>query len=266
MSTQNEPPVNRPRPEDVRPTAAGLYQRLRDNASSITQSLTLAGIGGIVIGGLAWLFFVDLRGAALIVVLAGAALLVAAAALAWRTVSKAIFGRGGKYGINSVSVLLVSIGIAAALNFLLTWAEDRPNPPGFLRVDTTYTKQFELEEKVRVTLDAMNEPIRITAYFPTDTAAERAAWRETEDTLSEFERRSPPQPLEYRQVDPELNPGEASRFGVTSYPALVVEGMSRSDAKSCGHRHPVDQVTWTPSPSRTSLPACSSSTRLSKNR
>lgn len=225
MSTSNTPPANRPRPDDVRPSASGLYQRLRDNASSITQAFTLAGIGGIVLGGLVWIFVVDLRGAALIVVLIGLALLLIAAGIAWRTVRKAVFGRGGKYGFNSVSILLVGIGIAVALNYLFFWADGRPNPPGFLRVDTTFTKEFLLEDKVRVTLENLTEPVRITAFFPTDTAAERAAWRETEDTLSEFERRSTAHPLEYRQVDPELNPGEASRFGVTTYPALVVEGL-----------------------------------------
>ncbi len=225
MTTSNEPPVNRPRPDEVRPTAAGLYQRLRDNASSITQSLTLAGIGGIVLGGIVWIFIVDLRGAALIVVLAGIALLAVAGGIAWRTVRSAVFGRGGKYGFNSVSILLVAIGIGGAFNFLLFWADGRPNPPGFLRVDTTFTKEFLLEDKVRVTLENLTEPVRITAFFPTDTDAERAAWRETEDTLSEFERRSTTHPLEYRQIDPELNPGEASRFGVTTFPALVVEGM-----------------------------------------
>lgn len=225
MSTSNQPPTNRPRPDDVRPTAAGLYQRLRDNASSITQAFTLAGIGGIVLGGLIWIFVVDLRGAALVVVLAGLVLLLIAGGMAWRSVQKVIFGRSGKYGFNSVSVLLVAIGIAMALNYLFFWADGRPNPPGFLRVDTTFTKEFLLEDKVRVTLENLKEPVRITAFFPTDTDAQRAAWRETEDTLSEFKRRSTTRPLDYRQVDPELNPGEASRFGVTTYPALVVEGI-----------------------------------------
>lgn len=225
MSTSNEPPANRPRPDDVHQSTSDVYQRLRDNASSITQAFTLAGIGGIVLGGIVWLFVVDLRGAALIVVLVGLALLLIAGGIAWRAVRKAVFGRGGKYGFNSVSILLVGIGIAAALNYLLFWADGRPNPPGFLRVDTTFTKEFLLEEKVQVTLETLNEPVRITAFFPTDTAQERAAWRETEDTLSEFERRATTHPLEYRQIDPELNPGEASRFGVTTYPALVIEGL-----------------------------------------
>lgn len=225
MSTPNEPPVSRPRPDEVRPTATGLYERLRENATSVRQSITLAGVGAVVIGGIVWIFIRDLSGAALIVVLAGFILLLIAAAISWRTVTKAVFGRGGRYGFNSVSILIVAFGVAGAFNYLLFWADSRPNPPGFLRVDTTYTKEFLLEDKVQTTLDNLKEPVRITAFFPTDTAQERAAWRETEDMLSEFRRRSTTHPLQFRQIDPELNPGEASRFGVSTYPSLVVEGM-----------------------------------------
>jgi hypothetical protein len=225
MSTSNEPPVNRPRPDEVRHTTSGLIQNLRENSGSIRQSLTLAGMGGVVLGGLVWLFVRDLSGPALIVVLAGVVLLLAAASMSWRSLIKTAFGRGGKYGINTVTVLLITIGIAAALNYLLFYAANRPNPPGFLRIDTTYTKQFLLGEKVQTNLNSLKEPVRITAFFPTANVQQRNAWKRTEDTLSEFRRRSTKFPLEYRQVDPELNPNEASLYNVTSYPALVVEGM-----------------------------------------
>ncbi len=225
MSTSNEPPTNRPRPDEVRPTASGLYDRLRENASSVRQSFTLAGVGAVALGGIIWIFIRDLSDAALIVVLAGAILLLIAGAISWRSVRKVIFGRGGKYGLNSVSVLIVAFGIGATVNYVLFWADGRPDPPGFLRVDTTFTKQFLLEEKVQVTLENLREPVRITAFFPTDTPQERAAWLETQDTLSEFKRRSTVFPLEFRQIDPELDPNEASRLGVTSFPVLVVEGL-----------------------------------------
>jgi hypothetical protein len=225
MSTSNEPPVNRPRPDDVRSTASGLIERIRENATSVRQGLLLAGIGGVVLGGLIWIFIRDLSGAALIVVYIGFGLLVIDAGVSWRAVSKFVFGRGGRYGINSVSVLLAFIGMAIAINYLLFWAGGRPNPPGFLRVDTTATKQFIVEGQVQNTLNQLKEPIEIVAFFPTDTALDRASWRETEDLLSEFKRRSSAQPLTYRQVDPELDPTEASSFGVTRYPALVIEGQ-----------------------------------------
>jgi hypothetical protein len=225
MSTPNEPPANRPRPDDVRPTTSGLIQRLRENATSIRQSLTLAGIAAVVLGGIIWVFIRDLSDASLIVVYAGFILLLIAGGMSWRTVRKVVFGRGGKYGFNSVSILIVAFGIAGIVNYVFFWADGRPNPPGFLRVDTTFTKQFLLEEKVQNTLDNLKEPVRITAFFPTDTREERAAWLETEDTLSEFKRRSTTHSLEYLRVDPELDPSEATRYGVTVYPSLVVEAI-----------------------------------------
>ncbi len=130
-----------------------------------------------------------------------------------------------EYGVNTVTVLLITIGIAAALNYVLFYASNRPNPPGFLRIDTTYTKQFLLGEKVQTNLNSLKEPVRITAFFPTADIQQRNAWKRTEDTLSEFKRRSTVFPLDYRQVDPELNPNEASLYNITTYPALVVEGM-----------------------------------------
>ncbi len=95
MSMSNEPPVNRPRPDEVRHTTSGLITNLQENAGSIRQGLTLAGVGGIVIGGLVWLFIRDLSGPALIVVLAGVVLLLAAASMSWRSLLKTVFGRGG---------------------------------------------------------------------------------------------------------------------------------------------------------------------------
>ena len=204
---------------------SGLVQRLRENASSIRQSFTLAGVAGVVLGGIIWIFIRDLSDAALFVVYAGFVLLLIAGGMSWRSIRKVVFGRGGKYGFNSVTILIVAFGVAGLVNYVLFWADGRPNPPGFLRVDTTFTKQFLLEEKVQATLDDLKEPVRITAFFPIDTREERAAWLETEDTLSEFKRRSTTYPLEYRRIDPELDPTEAARYGVTTYPSLVVEAL-----------------------------------------
>ena len=93
MSTPNEPPVNRPRPDEVRPTASGLYERLRENATSVRQSFTLAGIGAVVLGGIIWIFIRDLSGAALIVILIGAVLLLIAASISAKDSARGATGR-----------------------------------------------------------------------------------------------------------------------------------------------------------------------------
>ena len=50
--------------------------------------------------------------------------------------------RRGRYGLNTAIVLIAFVAIAIVLNFVIYWAVGRPDPPGFLRVDTTSTKQF----------------------------------------------------------------------------------------------------------------------------
>ena len=66
--------------------------------------------------------------------------------------------------------------------------------------------------------------MKITAFFATNTAADSAAWRDTEDMLSEFRRRSGDFELTYELVDPEINPNVATGFGVTQFPALAIQG------------------------------------------
>ena len=223
MSTENQNPQQRPRPDDVRPSASGIVDQIRENASSIRQAFALTGTAGIVLGGLLWIFIRDLAGPALIVVAIGLALIIVDIAFSWKSVRNAVLGKGGRFGLNSITILLTVITIAIVINSVLFWATNRPSPLGFLRVDTTATKQFILEEQAINTLQQMKEPVLMTAFFTVDTAHEAAAWRITEDLLSEFERRSAKYPVTYKRVDPELNPSAAARYGVTNYPAIVVE-------------------------------------------
>lgn len=225
MSTdQQNSPDSRPSPDSVRQKTP-ILETLKANTRSIRQALALVGVGGIVFGVLIWIFLRGLEGPAFIVAGVGFGLLVIDAVISLATVRQAVFGRRGRYGLNTAIVFIVFLAIAVAVNFTLYWAVDRPNPAGWLRVDTTATKQFLLEEQVVNTLENLKEPVKITAFFATDTAAGAAAWRDTEDMLSEFRRRSGDFELSYDLVDPELNPNVATTLGVTQFPALAIEGV-----------------------------------------
>ena len=176
-------------------------------------------------GVLIWIFLRGLEGPSFIVMGVGLSLLVIDAVISMGTVRHALFGRRGRYGMNTAIVFVVFLTIAVIVNFALYLALDRPNPAGWLRIDTTATKQFLLEEQVVNTLENMKEPVKITALFPTDTAADAAAWRDTSDMLSEFRRRSSGYALTYELVDPELNPNVATSLGVTQFPSLAIEGL-----------------------------------------
>ena len=223
MSTEQNSPTSRPTPDSLRKKTPFL-ENLKRNTQSIRQALAFAGIGAIVVGVLIWIFLRGLEGPSYIVIGIGVAILLVDAIISLATVRQAVFGRRGRYGLNTAIVFIVFLTIAVIVNFTLHWAVDRPNPAAWLRVDTTATKQFLLEEQVVNTLENLKEPVKITAFFATNTAADAAAWRDTEDMLSEFRRRSGDFELTYELVDPEINPNVATGFGVTQFPALAIQG------------------------------------------
>ena len=225
MSTdQQNSPKSRPSPDSVREKTP-FIESLKNNTKSIRQALALIGVGALIFGVLIWIFLRGLEGPAFIVAGVGIGLLIIDAFISLATVRQAVFGRRGRYGLNTAIVFIVFLSIAVAVNFTLSWATDRPNPEGWLRIDTTATKQFLLEEQVVNTLENLREPVKITAFFEIDSAAGAAAWRDTEDMLSEFRRRSGDFELTYVRVDPELNPNIATTLGVTQFPALAIEGV-----------------------------------------
>jgi len=225
MSTeQQNKPDGRPSADSIR-QGTSVFRSLRNNSQSIRQALAFSGVGAVVLGTLIWIFLRGLEGPAFTVVGVGFGLLVIDAVISLATVRQAVFGRRGRYGFNTAIVFIVFLAIAVIINFALFQALDRPNPPGWLRIDTTATKQFLLEEQVVNTLGQLKEPVKITAFFATNTAADAAAWRNTLDMLSEFRRRSSVYDLSFELVDPDLNPNVATSLGVTKFPALAIEGV-----------------------------------------
>lgn len=225
MSTeQQNRPESRPSADSIRQKTS-VINRLRNYSQSIRQALAVVGVGAIAFGALIWIFLRGLEGPAFIVVGVGFGLLAIDAIISLATVRQAVFGRRGRYGFNTAIVFIAFLAIAVIVNFALFQALDRPNPAGWLRIDTTATKQFLLEEQVVNTLGNLKEPVKITAFFATDTAADAAAWRDTQDMLSEFRRRSSVYDLSFELVDPDLNPNVATALGVTRFPALAIEGV-----------------------------------------
>ena len=132
MTSKDQNPQQRPRPDEVRPSASGIVDQIRENATSIRQALALSGTAGIILGGLLWIFIRDLAGPALIVVAIGLALIVVDIAISRKSVRDAVFGKGGRFGLNSITILLTVITIAVVINSVLFWATHRPSPMGFL--------------------------------------------------------------------------------------------------------------------------------------
>ena len=221
---QPEIPESRPTMDELRDETP-LRERIVASARSIRQALAIAGVLTLVLGVLIWIFVRDLDNYAYIVMGIGLLVLVIDAAISFDAVRFAVFGRRGRYGLNTAIVLIAFLAIAIVLNFVIYWALERPDPPGFLRIDTTSTKQFIVSDQTLNTLSNLREPIQVTAFFRRNTPKRQAAWRATEDLLSEFRRRSTEQPLTFRLVDPELEPNVAVEYGVTHFPSLAIEAL-----------------------------------------
>ena len=221
-SQQPELPDSRPTMEELIDETP-LRERIMASARSIRQALALAGTLILVVGALLWIFVRDLETYSYIVMGIGLLVLVVDAAISFDAVRYAVFGRRGRYGLNTAIVLIAFVAIAVVLNFVIYWAVGRPDPPGFLRVDTTSTKQFIVSDQTLNTLKNLREPIEVIAFFRRNTPQRQAAWRATEDLLSEFRRRSTVQDLSFRLVDPELEPNVATEYGITQFPSLAIE-------------------------------------------
>src|SRR3972149_3563893 len=139
--------------------------QIRANVSSLRQFLLVSGAGAFVFGAILWIFVRDLAFSAEIVMAIGAGILVIDAAISWRAVLRALFGRRGRYGVNTLVIVSAFVALAVVVNFALWWLSNRPNPPGWVRIDTTATKQFLLSEQARAVLENMNEPVRATGFW-----------------------------------------------------------------------------------------------------
>ena len=224
MSTNDETPRTRPTVEEA--SSRSLLAQWQANATSVRQALALAGVGALILGGLVWVFLIDIRTAANVLLIAGAVILLVDIAISWRTVARAVFGRRGRYGFNTTMALIAFIALAVLVNWLLFWLASRPDPQGWLRVDTTATKQFILADQGLKILEQLEDPVKVTAFFTLNSADEANAWRVTEDLLSEFRRRSNRVSFEYELIDPELRPNIATELGATQFPALAVENLT----------------------------------------
>ena len=224
MSTNDETPRSRPTVEEA--SSGSPLQQWQANATSVRQAMALAGVGALIVGGLVWVFLIDIRTAANVLLIAGAAILLVDIVISWRTVARALFGRRGRYGFNTTMALIAFIALAVLVNWLLFWLAARPDPQGWLRVDTTATKQFILADQGLKILDQLEDPVKVTAFFTLNSADDANAWRVTEDLLSEFRRRSNKVSFEYELIDPELRPNVATELGATQFPALAVENLT----------------------------------------
>ncbi len=182
----------------------------------ISTVLTLAGIACLVLGLVLLIFISDLRIYSYIILGIGGALILASMVISFRTVSRAVTGRRGRYSTNTTVMVVAFVGIVAVANFLAF--------ENSTRMDVTATKQFSLAPRTVGLLKDLKEPIEAKAFFgPTGSPEEGAFRGQVDNLLHEFKARS--EKFSYEFLDPDVDPLTAREYGITRYGTVVFEGM-----------------------------------------
>ena len=183
------------------------------------MSGTIALVGATVI----YLWAPDLRTFTGPVIYLGLALLALAVIGSFRTVIGTITGRRGRYGANTLIMIILFLALTTLLYVILAIQE--------FRFDTTANKQFTLAKQTVNALTELDEEIEAIAFFvPTDQLQQQLRYQ-AETLLYEFAQTS--DKFTFRFVDPELDPSTARRYGVTDFGTIVLEN------KDTGKRHPI---------------------------
>ena len=162
------------RPDESRPRKS-LIATFNDNVDSFRYLLLVAGLGAFFVGVLIFVFIRDLSSAGQATMSVGLGLLLLSAVLSWRQIGRALFGRRGRYGVNTAVVVVAFIFLVILGNFFLYWLGNRDNPQGWLRIDVTANNQFDLSEQTVQLLNGLKGPIQATVFLPTDTPEGPAA-------------------------------------------------------------------------------------------
>ena len=191
--------------------------------------ILIAGVVGLVTGGVLLGFVSSLSLYGIIVLAFGAVLVALVGVSYFSQVVAAFFSRTGRYGINTVIMVAAFIGLVVLINYVAF--------ENHVRADTTATNQFSLADRTRDLLDNLDQPISVIAYYPDQISDIDALTRrrKVETKLSEFSKRNTN--FAYRFQDPQKEPDLARGQGVTSYETLSVLAVDTGT---------IDLVNWTP--------------------
>ena len=202
-------------------TLFSFLEPLLNVIGSFGTPVVIAGVVALVIGIGLFAFVASMRLYGIILIGVGVVLIITIGLIFLSTVFAAFISRTGKYGVNTLAMLVAFTGIVAVVNFI-SFANHS-------RIDTTATNQFSLHNSTKNLLDDLEEPVRAIAFYRDDISGQDAAEfqrlvrrAKVENTLAEFRNRNGKFSYEFK--DPEVDPDLARRYGVIQYESIVVIG------------------------------------------
>ena len=219
-----------PEEEGLSGTLFGGLQNLASVLGGLSTAFASMGIVSLVIGLVIFGLVPDLRFYGYIILGTGAILLGLGMVISFRTVSRAITGRRGRYSTNTTIMVIAFIGIAAVVNFLAFESKSR--------MDVTATKQFSLAPRTVDLVKNLKEPVEAKAFFkkgPTFDSEIQAYHDQVASMLHEFDVRS--SNFSYEFIDPDIDSLTAKDYGGPQTGTVVFE--SRDPETNAPRRQPV---------------------------
>ncbi len=188
--------------------------RLSDSAAE-DIGLALIVVGGVAVIGGALIYGViaELRSWALVLILVGVLALLVGGFFSRAQVARVIATRQGRYGLNTVVMIVAFTALLALINIISTTVNTR--------VDLTANRSFTLATQTQQVLDDLAEPVEVFGFFTPDDVAGASA----DGLLREYALRS--NNFTYEIVDPETDPAKASRFSVDQNGVIVFASRDR---------------------------------------
>lgn len=205
-------------------TLFSLLQPSLRGVVAFAAPLTIAGIIGLVSGIVVSAFVSSMKVYGYVNIAIGGGVLGLVALASLSSVLAAFLSRTGRYGINSLILMLAFTGIIVVAN-IISFENNS-------RMDLTATNQFSLNSSTKRLLKDLDEPVRATAFYKDDLDDPNVVVRRVrvEETFKEFSAARPSK-FRFRFVDPDLEPDiKSGYFGSTPTPfineTVVVEGMN----------------------------------------
>jgi hypothetical protein len=196
-------------------TLVGSLQRAVRGLGAIGSVLFGGALLSILLGGIVWLASSDLRLYGSILLGIGGGLLLMSLVLSWQAVRVTIGARRGRYSINTFTMVLAFLAIAAIGNFLAFQYTSR--------FDVTATNEFSLSERTKQILNGLDEPVKAWAFFDLENPDLQEVIEIVDNMLMELDARSGK--FSYELLDPDRDPDVALDKGYLSNKPIVFEGQ-----------------------------------------
>ncbi len=195
-----------------------LWQRIRVFIDSMGLLVVGAGLLALVVGLIITLVISELSNYGLLLTILGVVLLILALISSSSDFLKALTARRGRYGVSVGVLILLFTAILVLLNFI----SYRNNT----RFDVTASQHFSLASQTIDRLEALDDRIQATAFYAESNTTYAILTQQADDLFSEFVRHT--DKLEFRFIDPELQPSTARRYGGIEDGTIVFENLDRN--------------------------------------